>query len=432
MKSQSDKTFRSFRRQILKVRSAVKSIPDGASLNYHLKVEAGQVTVSAFEQPEEMSKVLVAVLMRPLLDPNSPIECSRVWELVKQRDGIDSARCEQIDEAFQRVEAGGLAFTINGQSMNQRDLYEVFANGEFFHDASESARLLKALRFGPMTEMLWFHFYNYSHDMYLIASAVLAAHYHGSEEADDLVIDPKCIYCLSDEGSFTSEEHVIPEALGNDEAVLQRGWVCDSCNNECSKLDQFLVEFEPLSLQRVLNVPFTKGGKLPRAEFGNVIIEKRMPRVIRLIDKTKTPSIQVYDRQEDGTVKFNFNVQGKKPLDVQKLGRALLKIALGMVAFQSGRERACHPRYDLARSFIAGKSDFDNFVALGALPKDFHVLSFRWLEADTGTLFGANFYGVGFVSNLEPEPKVQLDPSDASLNRFSVFSLRDEIKESGS
>jgi hypothetical protein len=45
--------------------------------------------------------------------------------------------------------------------LTQRELYEVFANGEFFNDIDESVKMLERLRFGPMTGMLWFFFYNY-------------------------------------------------------------------------------------------------------------------------------------------------------------------------------------------------------------------------------------------------------------------------------
>lgn len=426
MKSVSEKTFRAFRRQVLKVRQAIKELPDDASITYHLHVEVGQPTQSSFDSPEETGKVRVAVLMRPLLDPNSFIECRRVWELVKEHRDLDGVLVSQIEDGFKRVEAGeGIAFNFNQKPMSQREIYEIFASGEFFHDFTEARQLLKALRFGPMTEMLWFFFYDYAHNMYVVASAVLAAIYTGGGMEELPAIDPRCVFCLTTTGKFTSEEHVIPESFGNDEAVLPKGWVCDSCNNICSTVDQFLTDFEPIALQRVLNVSFTKRGKLPRAEFANVTIEKRMPRVIRLVENTDTPSLQVLEQQEDGTVKFNINVTGRKPLDAQMLGRALFKIALGMVAFQSGRDRACDARYDPARAFITGTSDFDNFLAIGAMTELLHQgIEFNWLEAEEGTPFGTSFYGVGFVGNLEPTPKVSLSTNDEFSKRFTLLPLR--------
>lgn len=41
----------------------------------------------------------------------------------------------------------------------------------------------------------------------------------------------RCIFCKLPSGSSVSVEHIIPKSLGNDDHVLQAGWVCDSCNN---------------------------------------------------------------------------------------------------------------------------------------------------------------------------------------------------------
>lgn len=425
MRTQAEKTFRAFRRQVLKVRKVMRQLPADAALTYSLQVKSGHVASASFDAPEEESKVRIAILMRPLLDPNSFIECTRVWELVKVTRNLDAVTVKNINEALQRVELGEMAFAVNQKQMTQRDIYETFAKGHFFHKTNEAVKMLKTLRFGPMTEVLWFVFYNYAHEMYAIASAVLAAFYIESDwNNPPEPIQKWCIYCLTKEGSFTSEEHVIPEAFGNDDAVLPRGYVCDICNNDCSSLDQYLVNFEAISLQRVINVPFTKDGKLPRAEFENLIVEKRMPRVIHWISKKDDDSFRVEDRPEDGTVRFNIRFQSRNPIDVPRLGRAIFKIALGMVAFQVGRERACLPRYDAARAFIAGRSVFDNALAMSTRSATHHKLGFTWLEADEGTPFGVDFYGVMFISNLEATPKLALDPTDpADSVEFVLFSL---------
>lgn len=41
----------------------------------------------------------------------------------------------------------------------------------------------------------------------------------------------KCIFCKRDTAASTSEEHVVPQSLGNREHVLPPGVVCDACNN---------------------------------------------------------------------------------------------------------------------------------------------------------------------------------------------------------
>jgi hypothetical protein len=57
-----------------------------------------------------------------------------------------------------------------------------------------------------------------------------------------------CIFCHKDSSSSVSEEHIIPESLGNDCFILNKGVVCDSCNNK------FSTKFE----QQLLNIPFFK------------------------------------------------------------------------------------------------------------------------------------------------------------------------------
>jgi hypothetical protein len=41
----------------------------------------------------------------------------------------------------------------------------------------------------------------------------------------------RCIFCAVTSDDSQGQEHIIPEALGNEEHVLPRGVVCDSCNN---------------------------------------------------------------------------------------------------------------------------------------------------------------------------------------------------------
>lgn len=40
-----------------------------------------------------------------------------------------------------------------------------------------------------------------------------------------------CLFCLRDDGGFTSREHIFSEGVGNHKYVLQPGIVCDRCNN---------------------------------------------------------------------------------------------------------------------------------------------------------------------------------------------------------
>src|SRR4051794_24599438 len=77
------------------------------------------------------------------------------------------------------------------------------------------------------------------------------------------------MFCLRDDGGFLSEEHVIPETLGNETTVVPRGVICDRCNNgPLSVCDQALVTCPPISLLKTTQLIRNKKNRLPRANFG--------------------------------------------------------------------------------------------------------------------------------------------------------------------
>jgi hypothetical protein len=49
------------------------------------------------------------------------------------------------------------------------------------------------------------------------------------------IIDMRCLFCKGDSTGSHSEEHIIPESLGNTTSVLPPGVVCDRCNNYFSR-----------------------------------------------------------------------------------------------------------------------------------------------------------------------------------------------------
>ena len=157
----------------------------------------------------------------------------------------------------------------------------------------------------------------------------------------------KCIYCLSESGTFNAEEHIIPESLCGDEIYLPKGFVCDTCNNGISsQLDEALINFEPVAMLRVDYTPYTKAGKFPSANFQNMKVEKVAPREIRVIAKDKTGGIRNVKNLEDGRVSFNLTWKGKK-IDWKLYARAIYKIALGFVAYDMGHEAALDEKYHL-------------------------------------------------------------------------------------
>ena len=77
----------------------------------------------------------------------------------------------------------------------------------------------------------------------------------------------KCLFCLHKEAQFSSEEHPIPESLGNDDLILPVGFICDSCNQYFgTKIEKRILNYPPFSIERVGGAILTKKGKLAKYE----------------------------------------------------------------------------------------------------------------------------------------------------------------------
>ncbi len=73
-----------------------------------------------------------------------------------------------------------------------------------------------------------------------------------------------CIFCKTDSTQEPSEEHIIPESMGNIEHVLPLGTVCGKCNQYFShKIERPLLETPMFRRLRAgMNIP-NKRGRLP-------------------------------------------------------------------------------------------------------------------------------------------------------------------------
>lgn len=82
-----------------------------------------------------------------------------------------------------------------------------------------------------------------------------------------------CLFC-EEKGPFKRVEHVVPEALGNDNLILL-GEVCDTCNQYFGKeIECFVLDKTPLAFWRTfLGIP-KKKGKLPRVNLSQPTRQK--------------------------------------------------------------------------------------------------------------------------------------------------------------
>lgn len=74
-----------------------------------------------------------------------------------------------------------------------------------------------------------------------------------------------CIFCKGNSDASVSVEHIIPESLGNKSHILERGIVCDKCNNYFAhKIEKEVLDLPYFkSLRHRTYIP-SKKGKIPR------------------------------------------------------------------------------------------------------------------------------------------------------------------------
>jgi hypothetical protein len=105
----------------------------------------------------------------------------------------------------------------------------------------------------------------------------------------------------------------------------------------------------------------------------------------------------------NGLQAFKINVVGK-PLDPPRIGRALYKVALGLVALDHGPEVVRSIRYEAAREFVLGRRPFRNSLLMFTTARPEPRVVAQYLPMDRGTMVAMTIYGVCFGFNLEEGP----------------------------
>jgi hypothetical protein len=172
-----------------------------------------------------------------------------------------------------------------------------------------------------------------------------------------------CLFCLTDDGGFTSREHIFSEAWGNiDEHVLPPGVVCDRCNHEIlSGADEALVNFEPIMLLRAERGLGTKAGKPVIAKFGDTKIVWTAPGTMEVA--AKSPKVlrgmREFDPERGVPGKLNLATSG--PLTekrISRMVRSIWKCGLEFLYLDQGPEVAFDPALDdVRRAILDERSD---------------------------------------------------------------------------
>ncbi|MBX4959526.1 HNH endonuclease [Rhizobium lentis] len=143
-----------------------------------------------------------------------------------------------------------------------------------------------------------------------------------------------CVFCERNTSQSRSVEHIIPESLGNKEHILERGIICDNCNNYfASKIEGPVlssIHFQNLrSRQGIAN----KRGTIP-FEYG-IFPQAGIPIALRASLDQGT-SVGAWHEKDDarfvqtlmGIGKGTFLVPLSAPVDERLLARFIAKIGV--------------------------------------------------------------------------------------------------------
>lgn len=358
-------------------------------------------------------------LLRPFLTTSNFISYESVWFSMRNDfpDKLTAEAVEDIDSHIRKVNSS--YFNLNGESISLKRAYELIGEAEHFDPSEKNVRDLHNL-VGDQTALLLLRsgFQAYHREGYHIVTklyTLLKQIETNTAPSRASKRKNKCIYCLSTEGKFNSREHIISESIGNTELILDEGDVCDNCNNTTlSNLDQALANFPPIAYQRVQLGIKTKKRKTATAKFQNVSMEQVSPTEIKFRMKADEEPI------EETAESLQFLLRNE--FDYLLVARAIYKIALGAFALLHGRDAACDPKFDRARTFICEGFPFANNMMLYLGGKDANELGIRHEGNLEGTLFSINLYGSYFIVSLEEQPLLELTKEMKQLG-YVLFPL---------
>jgi hypothetical protein len=140
----------------------------------------------------------------------------------------------------------------------------------------------------------------------------------------------QCILCNSKNTKFSSIEHIVPQSLGNNLLILEKGWVCDTCNNICSAFESKAMNNSNLGMERVMLGVVTKKGKLARSQYANLDwkSEAKEGKKSFSVDRKSFDKIPQFYNKEKDTISVALPMHNKFDCDVAKL---FLKIGIEII-----------------------------------------------------------------------------------------------------
>jgi len=418
--------FYLFRLHLRKVEKAAERLTrKGGKFSFELSWREDKGVSTSYRTPDEKTSTEFAVLMSRFLLPEDKLHVDNILAMMEllSDSPIMMDFIAEIRRAFEDAAKGTIKLVRNGQRLGARSIFEEMARNVLFCDDTVRDEYLGQLQTDPViANLYWNTFYEYC----LQAFEILKNANHFVEEhgffPPHVVSDDRCIYCGTSEGSFTTVEHIVPEALGNEDIILPRGYVCDKCNNETSSLEQVFLDSPPLDLLRIFCVDYNKKGAFPYYRSPEIHMERTSPNSVRITSYAGVKSLPQIITRSDGACEVNIETREENKFDHITFARVLFKIGLGAIALREGREAALHPRFSQAREFICKGGTFPNQLIISRSAEPRAGFAVQWVyRSPAGTTLACDLLGAQFIVGLEPSHLVPL--SDQMLALAVAYDL---------
>jgi hypothetical protein len=410
-----------FQHDYNRVEQAAKRL-EGKLLSFRVEFKEGKELRSNLEVPDETAAMEFAIAMSHFLRSESPRRAEAWIDFLDEIAGPSHKEFfSQASQALDRAKEGFLPIIINGRRIRNEEVYNTLATNVVFADDMTAHEYLKGLQRDPlMGNLLWMTYYNHCVDVWDVLRWVMEYRKSNGIYPPKIARENQCIYCKRGTGSFSRFDHIVPESLGNETSLLPPGFVCDDCNEALGRIEGRMVAGLPFKLLRPYLLWENKKARLPRAKFRDAHIERVSPNRVNFKSMTKK-SVLREERLPDGRVKFTLDV--KESFDVHALARGLMKIGLGVIALENGREKALDPKYDLARNYVLKGGTFPNkmLMAKENTPQPGGMM--QWVHtAGGGAGMVIQLLGLTFVIALSEKPAVQAE--GPLVGQFLAFDLR--------
>jgi hypothetical protein len=228
----------------------------------------------------------------------------------------------------------------------------------------------------------------------------------------DIAYIMECIFC-EQPNEAKSIEHIVSESLGNTVYLMERGSVCDVCNNRFAKFENEALSSTIFLMERArMGIP-NKKGAAAQGNLGGFGIQGNRDLIKNLITLTGLKKEDIIDL-DPATQTFTIKLPTFEKNEVA-VSKTLLKI--GLEALYTSKRKLCK-KYDFSeiRRFVDNTDQTEwplvvsgqEIGAFTSIPINFHkyhLSKFRcqllYQETDDHTLlFKFNYGGINMMINL--------------------------------